>query len=112
PITEQTYIAGFLDSETAKIDALVEEQRRLIELLKEKRQAVITHAVTKGLNPDARMKDSGLASFGAVPSHWQIRKVHAIARVGNGSTPSRERPDYWDGGEYPWLSSTVVNQEA
>lgn len=108
---EQTRIASFLDAETGKIDALIEEQRRLIELLKEKRQAVISHAVTKGLNPDAPMKDSGVPSYGLVPSHWQVFKVHAVARVGNGSTPSRERLDYWDGGQYPWLSSTVVNQE-
>lgn len=59
PLSEQDAIAAFLDRETAKIDALVEAQRRLIELLKEKRQAVIFHAVTKGLDPSAPMKDSG-----------------------------------------------------
>ncbi|MGH8552492.1 MAG: restriction endonuclease subunit S, partial [Methylococcales bacterium] len=59
-IVEQQTIAAFLDRETAKIDALISEQQRLIELLKEKRQSVISHAVTKGLNPDAPMKDSGI----------------------------------------------------
>jgi type I restriction enzyme S subunit len=108
---DQECIGQFIATETAKIDALIEEQRRLIELLKEKRQAVISHAVTKGLNPEVSLRDSRVASFGFIPSHWSIRKVHALARVGNGSTPSRERIDYWDGGEYPWLSSTVVNQE-
>lgn len=72
PETEQTTIAAFLDHETAKIDALVEDQRRLIELLKEKRQAVISHAVTKGLNPDAPMKDSGVEWLGEVPEHWEV----------------------------------------
>jgi type I restriction enzyme, S subunit len=65
-------IVGFLDHETAKIDALVEEQKRLIELLKEKRQAVISHAVTKGLNPNAPMKDSGVEWLGEVPAHWEL----------------------------------------
>lgn len=69
---EQQKIAQFLDYETAKIDALIDEQKRLIELLKEKRQAVISHAVTKGLNPDAPMKDSGVEWLGDVPEHWLI----------------------------------------
>jgi len=67
---EQQSIAAFLDYETAKIDALIAEQQRLIELLKEKRQAVISHAVTKGLNPNAPMKDSGVEWLGEVPAHW------------------------------------------
>ena len=110
-VAEQSAIAGFLEYEMSKIDALVEEQRRLIELLKEKRQVVISHAVTKGLNPDATMKDSGVFSLGSIPSHWSVRSVNAIARVGNGSTPHRERLEYWNHGSYPWLTSTVVNQE-
>lgn len=69
---EQAVIAAFLDSETAKIDALIEEQRRLIGLLKEKRQAVISHAVTKGLDPHAPMKDSGIEWLGEVPAHWEV----------------------------------------
>ena len=69
---EQEIIAAFLDHETAKIDALIEKQQRLIELLKEKRQAVISHAVTKGLNPNAPMKDSGVKWLGEVPAHWEV----------------------------------------
>ena len=72
PLPEQTQIAAFLDRETAKIDELVAEQRRWMELLKEKRQAVISHAVTKGLNPDAPMKPSGIEWLGDVPEHWLI----------------------------------------
>ena len=75
PPTEQTAIASFLDRETAKIDELVAEQQRLIELLKEKRQAVISHAVTKGLNPDAPMKDSGIEWLGEVPEHWEVASL-------------------------------------
>ena len=70
PLREQTVIAAFLDVETAKIDGLVAEQRRLIDLLREKRQAVISHAVTRGLNPTAPLKPSGIDWLGDVPSHW------------------------------------------
>ena len=72
PLPEQTQIVTFLDRETAKIDALVAEQRRLMALLKEKRQAVISHAVTKGLNPAAPMKPSGIEWLGDVPAHWEV----------------------------------------
>ncbi|HRM70076.1 MAG TPA: restriction endonuclease subunit S [Thauera phenylacetica] len=79
PITEQARIAAFLDRETAKIDALVAEQQNLIALLKEKRQALISHAVTKGLDPDVRMKDSGVAWLGEVPAHWLISPLKYLA---------------------------------
>ena len=72
PFAEQTQIARFLDHETARIDALIEEQQRLIELLKEKRQAVISHAVTQGLDPTVPMKDSGVEWLGEVPAHWSV----------------------------------------
>jgi len=91
PLPEQTAIAAFLDRETAKIDALVAEQRRLIELLKEKRQAVISHAVTKGLDPDAPMKDSGIEWLGEVPAHWAIIALKRIAGVQTGVAWRRER---------------------
>lgn len=71
-LPEQRAIAAFLDRETAKIDALVAEQRRLIALLAEKRQAVISHAVTRGLNPDARLKPSGIDWLGDVPEGWEV----------------------------------------
>jgi len=79
PLPEQTAIAAFLDRETAKIDALVGEQRLLMELLKEKRQAVISHAVTKGLNPDAPMKPSGIEWLGDVPAHWEVKRLKRIS---------------------------------
>jgi len=72
PVPEQEAIAAFLDRETGKIDALVEKKRRLIKLLKEKLAALISHAVTKGLNPDVPMKDSGIEWLGHVPEHWQV----------------------------------------
>ncbi|MGX9457842.1 restriction endonuclease subunit S [Photobacterium damselae subsp. damselae] len=86
---EQQKIANFLDHETAKIDTLITKQEKLIELLKEKRQAVISHAVTKGLNPDAPMKDSGVEWLGEVPEHWvQVPLKHlASIRYGIGEPP-------------------------
>ena len=82
PLAEQSAIAAFLDRETGKIDALVAEQERLIALLKEKRQAVISHAVTKGLNPNAPMKDSGVPWLGEVPAHWQVKRLKQLVAVG------------------------------
>ena len=78
PLEEQTQIARFLDHQTARIDALIAEQQRLIELLKEKRQAVISHAVTKGLDPDVAMKDSGVEWLGEVPEHWEITRIRWV----------------------------------
>lgn len=78
PAEEQRTIAAFLDYETARIDKLIALHQRLIELLKEKRQAVISHAVTKGLNPDAPMKDSGVEWLGEVPEHWLVSSLKFI----------------------------------
>jgi type I restriction enzyme S subunit len=78
PFEEQQKIANFLDHETAKIDTLIAKQEKLIELLKEKRQAVISHAVTRGLNPDAPMKDSGVEWLGKVPEHWTICEIKFV----------------------------------
>ncbi len=79
PLPEQHTIATFLDHETAKIDALVSEQEKLIQLLKEKRQAVISHAVTKGLDPNAKMKDSGVEWLGEVPEGWEVMPLGDLA---------------------------------
>jgi type I restriction enzyme S subunit len=84
PLAEQTAIAAFLDHEAGKIDALVAEQQRLIELLREKRQAVISNAVTKGLNPDAPMKPSGVEWLGEVPAHWRVGKCGYYVSVISG----------------------------
>lgn len=90
PQAEQTAIATFLDHEIAKIDALVEEQKRLIELLKEKRQAVISQAVTKGLNPTVPMKDSGVEWLGEVPAHWAISRLKFVAHVQTGVAKGKD----------------------
>ncbi|NQV34549.1 MAG: restriction endonuclease subunit S [Phycisphaeraceae bacterium] len=91
-LQEQNAIVAFLDYETAKIGALIEKQQQLIKLLKEKRQAVISHAVAKGLDPDAPMKDSGVEWLGEVPEHWDIRTVaHSSKKITNGYVgPTRD----------------------
>jgi type I restriction enzyme S subunit len=75
PLDEQEEIIAFLERETARIDELVAKKRRLIELLCEKRQAVISHAVTKGLDPDAPMKDSGIEWLGEIAAHWEVKPL-------------------------------------
>ncbi|WP_312969934.1 restriction endonuclease subunit S [Acinetobacter gerneri] len=83
-LEDQIQITNFLDHETAKIDSLIEKQQQLIELLKEKRQAVISHAVTKGLHPDVPMKDSGVEWLGQVPEHWDIGRLKNVLSIKNG----------------------------
>ena len=95
PLDEQRAIAAFLDRETARIDELIAKKQRLIELLKEKRQAVISRAVTKGLNPNAPMKPSGIDWLGDVPAHWKIRSFRYSARIANGQVDP-EQPEYRD----------------
>ncbi|MDY0055168.1 MAG: restriction endonuclease subunit S [Methyloversatilis sp.] len=106
--TEQECIAAFLDRETAKIDALIAEQEKLIALLAEKRQATISHAVTRGLNPDAPMKDSGVPWLGEVPAHWGVSALSYLASIETGSTPDRAEPRYWNG-SIPWLKTGEIN---
>jgi type I restriction enzyme S subunit len=109
-IIEQIQITNFLDHETTKIDTLINKQQKLIKLLKEKRQAVISHAVTKGLNPFAPMKDSGVEWLGEVPEHWEVGSIRYYSKILNGSTPSKSNLKYWSKKEVPWLSSGAVNQ--
>jgi type I restriction enzyme S subunit len=106
PIAEQSAIASFLDHETSKIDALIFEQEKLIELLKEKRSAVISHAVTKGLNPDVKMKDSGVEWLGMVPEHWEVLKLKFLCKV---QTGDKDTENAVEGGQYPFFvrSQTV-----
>lgn len=108
PPLEQEAISAFLDIETSKIDELVGENRRLIELLKEKRQAVVSHAVTKGLNPDAPMKPSGIEWLGDVPEHWKIISLKYLV-----STPiidgPHESPEKCDEG-IPFVSAESASK--
>lgn len=95
----QEKISNFLDHETAKIDTLIEKQQQLIQLLKEKRQAVISHAVTKGLNPNAKMRDSGVEWLGEVPEHWIVKNYRYATKIYRGKFGHRPRndPAFYDG---------------
>jgi type I restriction enzyme S subunit len=110
-IGEQRAIVRFLDHKTAQIDALIAKKRSLLDKLAEQRTALISQAVTKGLDPSISMRDPGAAWLGKIPAHWSASRVKFVAKVGNGSTPSRDNPDYWFDGDFPWLNSSVVNRE-
>ncbi len=86
---EQLKIIKFLDRETSRIDTLIEKKERQIEFLKEKRVALISHAVTKGLDPNVRMMDSGVEWLGEIPEHWEIKRLKLIAHIQTGNTPSK-----------------------
>ncbi len=110
-VKQQKRIADYLDRATQKIYALIVAKKRLLELLAEKRRALITQAVTRGLNPDVPLRDSGIEWLGQIPSHWNLVKIKHVATVGNGSTPFRDETSYWQDGSFPWLTSTVVNDD-
>lgn len=107
---EQLAIAAFLDCETAKIDVLVARKERLIELLQEKRTALITRAVTKGLDPNVPMKDSGVEWLGKIPGHWDAERIKWVARMESGHTPDKKVESYWLGGRIPWVSLADTGQ--
>ena len=109
---EQLKIFQFLDHETAKIDTLIEKQQQLIALLKEKRQAVISHAVTKGLNPDAPMRDSGVEWLGEVPEHWEVISIKHLSSVKRGASPRPidDQKYFDDSGDYAWVRIADVSK--
>jgi type I restriction enzyme S subunit len=90
PLPEQRAIAAFLDRETARIDALVAKKERLIALLREKRAALISHAVTRGLDPAAPLRDSGVPWLGPVPAHWEVRRLKHVSTLQTGLTLGKE----------------------
>ncbi|HPZ95752.1 MAG TPA: restriction endonuclease subunit S, partial [Mycobacterium sp.] len=107
---EQRAIADYLDRETARIDALMEEQQRLIELLRERRQSVIESAAGRGLDGAATTKASGLSWVTAVPAHWLVANIRRFASMKTGHTPSRSKPDYWVDCTIPWFTLADVWQ--
>lgn len=110
PEPEQRAIAAFLDQETSRIDALVTKKERLIELLQEKRTALITCAVTKGVDPNVPMKDSGVEWLGENPAHWGVKRIKWVARMVSGHTPDKKVESYWQSGDIPWVSLADTGQ--
>lgn len=89
-LAEQSTILGYLDQETSRIDTLIQKKNCFIELLREKRQAIITHAVTKGLNPNAPMKDSGIEWLGEMPEHWNVCRLKFLAEIQTGVAKGKD----------------------
>lgn len=106
----QHRIADFLDDKCGKIDRYIEKQQRIIDKLKEYKQAVITEAVTKGLNPDAPMKDSGIEWIGMIPEHWDVPEIKYLVRIASGGTPDRNHPEYWNG-NISWIKTGELQND-
>ena len=120
PLSEQAQIANYLDTETTRIDNLIAKQEKLIELLEEQRKSIISHAVTKGLNPNAPMKDSGVEWLGEVPEHWKIGRLKNLLSINNGSdykefeveNSENSYPVYGSGGVFTYSSKYIYDQES
>lgn len=110
PQHEQRLIVQALQVLIQHTARFIRAKRQMIELLNEQRQVIIHQAVTRGLNPNVRLKPSGIDWLGGVPEHWEIWEIGHLAKVGNGSTPSRSNGAYWAESGYPWLNSSCVNQ--
>lgn len=110
-LEEQTAIADYLDKETARIDEVVGKKKRLIELLKEERLAIINQAVTRGLDPNAKLKPSNIEWLGDIPEHWTSSKVRFVARVVRGASPRPAGdPEFFDGDHTPWITVAEVTK--
>lgn len=110
PFSEQQIIASYLDSKCGEIDNVISTQEKRVALLQELKQSIITHAVTKGLNPDVKMKDSGIEWIGEVPEHWEVCKIKRLSVVKRGASPRPiENPIYFDdNGQYAWVRISDV----
>ncbi|MBA2432849.1 MAG: restriction endonuclease subunit S, partial [Chthoniobacterales bacterium] len=119
PLPEQATIVRFLDYADRRVRRFIRTKQNLIKLLEEQKQAIIHRAVTRGLpaeaaakaglDPNVRLKPSGVEWLGDVPEHWEVWRIGHFAAVGNGSTPSRGNSGYWTDGTYPWLNSSSVH---
>jgi type I restriction enzyme, S subunit len=107
-VNEQAAIANFLEQKTAEIDGLIADKEKLIELLQEKRQAIITEAVTKGLNPNVRMKDSGIEWIGEIPEEWELIKIKFVGTIYSGNGFKEELQGKTEG-DYPFFKVSDIN---
>lgn len=110
PIDEQQKIADYLDKRCENIDGIVELQNRMIEKLKEYKQSVITEAVTKGLDPAAKMKNSGVEWIGEIPENWEVNSTKRIFKIISGATPKSDNPEYWEG-DIKWITPADYKTE-
>jgi len=110
PLDTQRTIADYLDRETARLDALVAAKERVLGLLAEKRRALITRTVTRGLDPRAPLRDSGIPWLGEIPAHWDVIALRFLVDIFGGATPNTGRPELWDG-DIPWVSPKDMKRE-
>ena len=103
PLSEQTAMVAYLDRVTVQIDKANAQQQRMIDLLNERKQIIIQHAVTKGLDPNAEMVDSGVKWIGEMPKGWKSTPLRFVFEMRNGYTPSKNDPSFWNGGTIPWF---------
>ena len=105
-LSEQTQITNYLDRKTTEIDQLIADKKALVELYKEEKTAIINQAVTKGINPDAKMKDSGIEWLGEIPQHWKVKKLKYVANIQTGRTPkiSGSTINYFENGVVNWYT--------
>lgn len=108
-IAEQTAIANYLDSVTSKIDEAISQQQKMIDLLNERKQIIIQNAVTKGLDPNAKMKDSGVEWIGEIPEDWEVLKLRRISKIFTGKTPSTSNPRYFHSEDIEWFTPGDFN---
>lgn len=109
PKAEQTAIANYLDSVTSKIDKAISQQQKMIDLLNERKQIIIQNAVTKGLDPNAKMKDSGVEWIGEIPEDWEVLKLRRISKIFTGKTPSTSNPRYFHSEDIEWFTPGDFN---
>ena len=107
---EQKAIADYLDTETVRIDTLIQEKQELIGLLREWRLSVVAES-TAGVNQAGTKITTGNPHMPTIPAHWKMVRLGKYARIGNGSTPLKDNPNFWEGGTFPWLNSAVVNHD-
>ena len=111
PAEKAVAMTDYLDRKCSQIDAIIDRQQEVIEKLKAYKLSVITEAVTKGLNSDVPMKDSGVEWIGEIPEYWQLSHIGNLVEMGSGGTPDRKKPEYWENGNIPWMSSGEINDE-
>jgi len=104
PLSEQQAIASYLDAKTKPIDDIIAKREKQIELLEEMKSAIISRAVTKGLNPEAQMKDSGIEWIGEVPEYWEVADLKRYAKISTGKTPSTKIDEYFENEEIVWFT--------
>lgn len=110
PLKEQEAIADYLDTVTAKIDSAIAQQQKMIDLLNERKQIIINNAVTKGLNPNAKMKDSGVEWIGEIPEGWEVMPIKRYVKIKTGKTPSTTKNFYFENGEINWFTPGDFDQ--